>query len=184
MYEKGKIYKIISDTTDKIYIGSTCQPLSKRHHRHKMNFNSFINGKRRYSTSVEIIKLGNTNIILLENFPCNSKEELFSRERYYIEINKDKVVNKIIPTRTTKEYYDEVQKGRAKEKYDINKSTILAKQKQYYNSNKSIILSKQKEIYQATKEYIICECNQKVLKQSLNKHYKSKKHIKNLQTKQ
>ena len=34
-YENGKIYKIVNDVDDDIYIGSTTQPLCKRFGDHK-----------------------------------------------------------------------------------------------------------------------------------------------------
>ena len=34
-YKNGKIYKIVCDVSDFIYIGSTCQPLNKRWGEHK-----------------------------------------------------------------------------------------------------------------------------------------------------
>jgi len=96
-YQNGKIYKIINDIDDKIYIGSTTLLLCQRlagHHQH-------------CSTSAKQFFNVNHKIILLENYACNSKEELESRERYYIELNKDICVNKMIPTRTKKEYYQD-----------------------------------------------------------------------------
>ena len=44
-YKNGKIYKIVSDLTDKIYIGSTTQPLYKRHSKHKGNYKQYIRVK-------------------------------------------------------------------------------------------------------------------------------------------
>ena len=34
-YENGKVYQIVNDFSDDIYIGSTCSPLSKRLYGHK-----------------------------------------------------------------------------------------------------------------------------------------------------
>jgi hypothetical protein len=34
-YHNGKIYKLVNDVDDKVYIGSTCQPLYKRLYEHK-----------------------------------------------------------------------------------------------------------------------------------------------------
>ena len=53
-YNNGKIYKIVSDSTDKIYVGSTTQPLSKRHYEHKKNFQFKIKWPN-YSENVYII---------------------------------------------------------------------------------------------------------------------------------
>ena len=39
-YEKAKIYQLVNDITDDIYIGSTCQPLSKRMAEHRLSMKS------------------------------------------------------------------------------------------------------------------------------------------------
>ena len=41
MYANGKIYTIRSHQTDKYYIGSTTQPLSKRFYQHKQLYKRF-----------------------------------------------------------------------------------------------------------------------------------------------
>ena len=46
-YNKGKIYKIVSPNSDKIYIGSTIRPLKERFWAHMSNWR---NGKNRHST--------------------------------------------------------------------------------------------------------------------------------------
>ena len=53
-YSKGKIYKLISNHTDDIYIGSTCDLLSKRLYKHKKAFEYYNNGEKNYYSSFEI----------------------------------------------------------------------------------------------------------------------------------
>jgi hypothetical protein len=91
-YENGKIYTIRSPNTDKYYIGSTCNTLSKRYYQHikRNQRNSRIDN----CTAWEITKLGDSYIELLENYPCKSRLELTKRENELIRENKDKVVNK------------------------------------------------------------------------------------------
>jgi predicted GIY-YIG superfamily endonuclease len=93
-YEKGKIYKLVDNTNGNIYIGSTIQSLSKRKSQHKEIKNK--------CKSKLIINNGDYDIILIENYPCSSKEELFARERYFIE--NIECINKMIPGRTKKEW--------------------------------------------------------------------------------
>lgn len=172
-YNNGKIYKIASDLTDKIYIGSTTQSLAKRHYKHKKSYQQYINGCYHNVSSFELIKLGNTDIILLENFPCNNKEELHARERYYIEQNKAICVNIRTPGRTDREYYNENKdaiKEHKKQYYNDNQEKILEKKKEYYHNNKEQIAEK-------NKEQIMCECGSSIRKKELFRHYKSKKHI-------
>lgn len=88
-FSNGKIYKIVSDQTDKIYIGSTTQPLCKRITEHRSKF------KINYGcASEEIMKFGDARIILIESYPCKSKEELLAREDYWHNKFKDICVNK------------------------------------------------------------------------------------------
>jgi uncharacterized protein YeaO (DUF488 family) len=177
-YENGKIYKIVDNTNDNIYIGSTCKKLCQRIASHRSAYKIFLKGKATYTTSFEILKNGNYDIILIENYPCKSKEELNKRERYYIEtIN---CCNKIIPTRTMKEwnednkdkmkeYYREYQKEYHKE----NKEKLLEYQKDYLKENKEQILEYQRK---HRKEKINCICGSSICKGDKAKHEKTKKH--------
>lgn len=79
-YQNGKIYKITSSQTDLIYIGSTVEKLNLRFAHHKHQFKKNINGTK----SKEILKYDDAKIELIESYPCNSKEDLFKREREYI----------------------------------------------------------------------------------------------------
>jgi hypothetical protein len=106
-YNRGKIYKIISDSTDKIYIGSSYDDLRKRLYNHKSKYKMYINGKYHYVTSFELIKNNDCDIILLEDYSCENKQQLHARERKLIEDSKNNCVNKNIPSRTHKEYYKE-----------------------------------------------------------------------------
>ena len=65
---RGSIYKITSDKTDKIYIGSTTQLLTVRLQQHFQSYHSYTTGNSNsYISSFEIIKLGgNIQIILLK----------------------------------------------------------------------------------------------------------------------
>ena len=49
-YQSGKIYKIIDNTSDMIYIGSTCQTLEQRLKGHEQQFKSFKAGKKIFVT--------------------------------------------------------------------------------------------------------------------------------------
>lgn len=106
-YQQGKIYKLVSYQTDKVYIGSTTEKLlTRRLAKHKYDFNAWTKDKKAYITSFQLLEIEDCSIVLIENYPCNDKHELEARERYWIE-NTEKCVNKYIPTRTSKEYYDD-----------------------------------------------------------------------------
>ena len=94
-YQRGKIYKLVSSETDKIYVGSTIQKLKKRKSEHKTKPNK---------SSKLICCYDNFNIVLIKNYPCNSKKELEREEGYIIKQNLDICVNEKIAGRTKKEY--------------------------------------------------------------------------------
>jgi hypothetical protein len=105
-YENSKIYKIVCNVTGLCYIGSTTLKLSQRLSKHKNNYKRYKNGKCHNVTSFKVLENDDYDIILLEKVQnCTSKEELYARERYYIENND--CVNRCIVGRTQKEYYED-----------------------------------------------------------------------------
>jgi hypothetical protein len=147
-YSKGKIYKIVCNTTDEIYIGSTTQPLYKRLSKHKTDI------KRNNITSKILLEKGKCDIILIEDYPCERKEQLHARERYWIE-NLPNTVNRCIPTRTQKEHYEdnkEIIKAKVKEYRDTHKEQIVKHRQEYYDKHKEEILGKVKKYYDEHKE--------------------------------
>ena len=87
-YANGKIYKIISANTDKIYIGSTCVPkLAIRLARHVIEYKRWRSGnpKAKYTNSFQILAMENYKIVLLEEVSCTQKDYLLMREQYWID---------------------------------------------------------------------------------------------------
>ena len=80
-----KIYKIVDNTNDNIYIGITKQTLSQRLSKHKHKTKNNTNG----SMSREIIKNGDYKVELIEETDDKT------RERYWIE--NTECINKVIP---------------------------------------------------------------------------------------
>lgn len=99
-YYLGKIYKIVSPSTNLMYIGSTTQTLDKRFSNHICCYYN-----RNSVKSCEIIKFNDAYIELIEEYPCNTKKELELREAYYIKQNRNQCVNKTIPRRTKRQYW-------------------------------------------------------------------------------
>jgi hypothetical protein len=147
-YQNGKIYKITSG--DLTYIGSTCEPtLARRLTKHISGYKSWENGKGNKVLSFTLIETGQYEITLIELFPCGSKDELTARERSHIETTV--CVNKYIPTRTKKEYYDVNRENILKfkrEQYDTNKEKMKEKNKVYYDINRENILKIKREQYE------------------------------------
>jgi hypothetical protein len=192
-YNKGKVYliePIVEHDESEIYIGSTTEDyLSKRFNCHKCMYKSWLNGKtRRISVFNLFNKYGvdNCKITLIENVYANTKDELISREGYYI--RKFKCLNKVIPDRSMEEYnkqYYEANKYYHKEYRQINKDDISNYNREYYKTNKDRKLNYIKEYYETNKnkinEKVVCNiCNCTVNRGVLKRHYKTIKHINNL----
>ena len=76
-YNNSKVYKLVSNKTADVYIGSTVCDLSKRLSSHKKKMNG-CSSKKMFADGAVI------TIILLETVPCKSKCELKARELHYI----------------------------------------------------------------------------------------------------
>ena len=173
MYEKGKIYKLTINECNLIYYGSTCETLTKRLYKHKQHKNT--SAKQLFDIS------DNVQITLVEDFPCERKEQLLARERFYIQNND--CVNKNIPGRTLLEW-----KNDNKERVDLinkryrenNQNVIKERKHQYYLNNKETILLKCKEDItkkENKKEKFTCVvCNSIVSIGNRSEHTKTKKH--------
>jgi len=174
-YQKTKIYKIESHVGDKVYIGSTAKEyLSQRFQQHKNAYKQWKKGMGGKVSSYELFEEygpENCQIILIESFPCNNKDEKNKRECHFIkEFN---CVNKVIITRTKQQYYQD------------NKDIIAEQRKDYYHDNKDNIIEHMKEYYQDNKDKIIehrkqifdCECGCKITITCKARHNRSKKHM-------
>jgi hypothetical protein len=140
-YKDGKIYKLTSEHTILIYIGSTINLLSDRKSGHIGSYNL-----NRSCMSKKLIELGKIKIELIENYPCNNKDELVKRELFYIDMYKDICINKV-------------------RKLGMNKEERIEYNKNYFINNKEKI----KEI-RAKK--INCEKCNKLLCVSFIKRHK------------
>ena len=136
-YKEGKIYKIepiINGEDGEIYIGSTTQKyLSQRMTAHRTDYKRWLNREGNKTMSHHLFEkygVDHCNIVLLENFPCESKDQLISRESYYIRTLT--CVNKRIPDRSKKEYVKD-NKENFKKYYEINKEKINKWCKTPYN---------------------------------------------------
>ncbi len=94
-------------------------------------------------------------IELIEKYPCDSRKELETRERHFIESKK--CVNKNIAGRTGKQYYKD------------NQNKLLENRKQYYEVNRDVINAKQSIKH-------TCECGGNYTHRHRSTHIKTIKH--------
>lgn len=156
-YTKGKIYSIRSHQTDEVYIGSTISPLSKRMGQHREKYNKWKKGEHHYFTCFKLLDLGDAYIELVQDCPCENKQQLERREGEIMRITQ-RCINKQIAGRTWEEYYeDNGDKIRQRvNEYRLNNLEVInEKKKQYYEENKEKILQKKKNNYEVNKEKLL-----------------------------
>jgi hypothetical protein len=148
-YQNGKIYMLESLIGNCRYYGSTTQTLSQRLGKHKQDIT------KSNITSKEVLQYPDARILLVKKFPCNSVEELEAEEAVFIRNND--CVNKCIPQRTRKEYYDDNRDEIIeynKQRYVEKKDEILENKKQRYVEKKDEILEKAKVYREEHKDEI------------------------------
>ena len=79
-YQMGKIYKVVNDVNDIIYIGSTAQPkLCNRMRDHRSRSQDLSRTSTLY-TAMRSIGVAHFKIVLICLYPCSTKEELEAKE--------------------------------------------------------------------------------------------------------
>ena len=176
MNKTGYIYSLTCNNPNLIYYGSTTKPLKYRLSEHNCDFKN-----NKLVSSKILFEWGNVKINMIEEIDFEDKKELLDREAYYI-INLE-CVNKKIPNRTDKEYYDNNKEkiNEKQKKYrENNKEKINKRQKKYYQENKQ----KKQQYYSNNKDEILknisvkitCECGLETTKGHYKRHKKSQKH--------
>ena len=170
-YQNGKIYKLTSSKTDKIYVGSTCDELKGRLFGHKNNIKSGSN----IASSI-LVQYDDCKIELIEEFPCKSFDELREREQFYLN-TLENIVNKIRAKvkpqqQRTKEYRDNNPK-KVKESYknwrESHGEQEAERQATYFAANKVELQCKHNE----RNIIVSCpHCQKEIKKYSLPRHIK------------
>ena len=126
----------------------------------------------KYMTSFEVIKYEDHYIELVEEHPCQNKQQLCRREGHVI--RETECVNKNIAGRTGAEYHQE------------NREKDNENARRWYQENKERRLQEMSAWYQKNKEHInrpvecnVCKCT--VSSRGLSEHNKTKKHLNALQ---
>ena len=111
-YQEGKIYQISCDTTKQIYYGSTTTSLEKCLKKLVTYYNAYKKGKGSYSPLYKILENNDYKIELIENYSCDSKEELFIKKSYWrmYYITNYTCVNKDTSLQRTKKKYPKLYK--------------------------------------------------------------------------
>ena len=188
-FEEAKIYKLIDNTNENVYIGSTCKALKQRLAKHVSHYKDYTKGgKSSYVSSYIIIQNGDYDIMLIEDYPCKSKDELLTREGYWTNkipcINKIKNqgIIKIVDSIYASMWNIEDIKEKGKIYYIENKQIINDKNKLYRDQNKIKLQEKKKEYreehYEKLNEKCQCPCGGSyTIMKGKARHLKTIKHL-------
>ena len=182
-YSKGKIYIIRNSMNDMTYIGSTCQTLAQRmaQHRRGMTIKQLQHLKL-YQAMREMGK-EKFYIELIENYPCQSQDELFKKEGERIREYKSEF-NKFISGRDAKAYYHENKQSKLdyqKQYQQKNKDLIKEKRHQRYLSQKEQVAERDRQYYQDNREKILLQKkeyqqrNKELISDKRKQHYQQNK---------
>ena len=191
-YQRTIIYKLCCNdpTITEIYVGHTTNFTKRKntHHHSCCNEND-----ERYNCFVyhfirENGGWDNWSMIEIEEYQCENKRQAEARERYWIETLQSKL-NKVVPTRTRQEYYEENKNyflERFRQYHEENREKILERNKQRYKENREKLLERSKQYNKANREIISkkkgekieCECGCFIRRDGLSEHRKTLKHLK------
>ena len=86
-YNNTKIFKIVSENTPDIYYGETVNPLSKRRALLNSDYKLYKQGKKKYIPPFDLFDKGSIKFILVESYPCKSRDEALARLHHYVTSN-------------------------------------------------------------------------------------------------
>jgi group I intron endonuclease len=190
-FNKAKIYKITNDYNDDVYVGSTCNTLVKRFSQHKCHAPRAEYGDRSLYKLMNQIGDTRFRIELIEDYPCEDKYQLRQREGHFTRLFG--TLNMNIPGRPKKETdkeYQEKNKEKIKEYKEKNKEKFSSYNKEYKEKNKEKIDKQNQEYRDCNKEkikernmkIITCVCGCNITFGSKQRHEKTQKHIKLVQS--
>lgn len=192
-YSKGKIYKIITNCSNDIYIGSTTQELSDRMKGHRAGYKRWKEGKENKCSSYDLFDIHgieNCKIIWLEDYPCDSKRKLVAKEQEWINkldcVNNNKAHSGFVSEKEYMKNYYEENKPKIQEYKKAwaqqNKQNDSERKKKWYEEHKEKISEKAKQHYQERKialdEKFTCECGSIMRIGEIQRHRKSLRHQK------
>jgi hypothetical protein len=130
----GRVYKIIHNQSDIVYVGSTMSELRFRWQNHKAQFQRFLQNCDHCICSIypffEKFGIENFKIVLIKEYEVCDKKHLEAKEQLWI--NKLRCINQRnllpVPEKISKQIY-----------YERNKDRIEEYRKQYYQNNKEAI---------------------------------------------
>lgn len=149
-YSQGYIYKLVNDVDEDIYVGSSCCSESRRMDAHRTKARSGTTSllyRRMRELGIDHFKL-----VRLEDFPCQSNDELRAREEYWRQ-ELGAALN-TVRCYLSDEEWKEWKKAYFVRYYAANREKILNRSAEYYKENKEKVQAYKKEYTAKNKELI------------------------------
>ena len=187
-FSNAKIYCIRNNINNDIYVGSTCQSLSKRMQKHRSDCKRSSKYEFKFYQKMRELGVENFYIELMEKYPCSDVEELRAKEGEWI--RQIATLNSRVAGRTPEQYRkdnEEHYKSYNKNRYEQNKEerSIQAKdrydnnpdyqQRQKENSNNRYN-EKKTEIRAKMNTKHLCECGKEYSYGNRLRHFNSQFH--------
>lgn len=189
-YQDCKVYKIV--VGDGVYVGSTTMTLRRRLNEHKHHFNAKKYNNKTLTKLFDAIdtlpnKFDDVTIELVEHVSCETKQQLFDRERHWIHnlnasLNMLRLLNK---TKEDKQQWEreyrqipevKVKKAERDRKYrEKMGETLLQKKREYGKTHKRQPLTQeQKDEKNAKRRERGCcpHCNVELAQGAISRHIK------------
>ena len=154
-YSKGNIYKITNDYNAHVYIGSTCDTLSKNFSKHKSDSKCKTNALYKLINEIGFERF---RIELICDYPCEDKYQL-----------RQKTSEHIRQYKKTLNLHGEDHKEERKKQKEEKKQEIQLKVKED--------LERKINKFKEANSTILCECGCEVIHRGLISHQKLKKHL-------
>lgn len=187
-YKNGKVYGIYHNGI-LVYIGSTTQVLAKRMTGHRND------AKRKDTAFYKYYNENNSKdfqIILIENYTCDTKEQLFRREAE-LQRENPSTYNSRLPYKTDeewelyklelKEYMCNYNKNYRNKDIEKTREEENKRSKEYAKNNRKLRNEIQRKSNLKTRYKIQCDCGSEFYNQSKWQHEKSEKHLNYIATK-
>jgi hypothetical protein len=146
----------VNNIDDRIYVGSTKQPLYKRWNEHKKRWRQKDLGQYRSSILFDLCGYENCKIILVEEFEAENIEQVHKKERESIDKYKPICVNAYLPFKTVEEH-------------NIDKETYAATRKKVASTDEF----KRKTNEWKAVRYCCILCKSEMRRDSFSRHYKT-----------
>jgi hypothetical protein len=166
-YSKGKIYKITNDYNDDVFVGFTCDTLIKKFSKHKSDSNSKGKMNKPLYELINKIGFGRFRIQLICDFPCEDRYQLCQKTCECIRLyGKNLNLNG--------QEQAELKKIRKEENNRQEEEKIRQEKEK---------IRKEQENIKKRGEKVYCDCGYIYYKYDMNRHLKSKNHLKLIETK-